>query len=152
MKYQTKNELEHFLFQESYLSEIRMGSGTFYAVLDHVTIQPENSCNRDIRQMRTNQLHLTIEGAEIKAFVKEGYQVYDANGKLLRREPDVPVAPEEYREAFEDLQGAEIYSIEKKDDVYVFSINTEEQTVLLEVTGVSDVEAWDRFMNLESTF
>ena len=47
-------------------------------------ILPENSCNRDIREMRANDLVLKIEEPVIRSLVREGYKVYDANGILLR--------------------------------------------------------------------
>lgn len=152
MKYQTTGELEHFRFAESYIAEVQAVSGIFCMTLDHVTILPENSCNRDIREMRTNQLELRIQDASIESFVKEGYKVYDADGNLMRREADVTLAPEQYKDAFAELEGCEVYSIEKQDDQYLFSIDTEEQTVLIKVRGTNDTQSWDRFMNLDSAF
>ncbi len=152
MKYQTTGELEHFRFDEAYIAGVQAANGIFYMTLDHVIILPENSCNRDIREMRTNQLELKIQDAVIESFVKEGCKIYDADGNLMRREEDVTLTPEQYKEAFAELEGCEIYSIEKQDDVYIFSIDTEDRTVLLKVRGIGDTQCWDRFMNVDSAF
>ena len=66
MKYQTTNEWNHFGFQEAYISEIQKVNGGFQFTLDNVTIEPDNSKNRDIRQMRANELYVTIQDAEIE--------------------------------------------------------------------------------------
>ena len=42
--------------------------------LSNVTILPENSCNRDIREMRANDLVLKIEEPVIRSLVREGYK------------------------------------------------------------------------------
>ena len=56
MKYSTGNEWEHFGFAEAYISDIQKINGYFVMTLDNVTIEPENSQNRDIRLMRANGL------------------------------------------------------------------------------------------------
>lgn len=57
----------------------------FEIVFDNVTILPANSCNRDIREMRANELVLKISEPKIEALVEEGYKVYDANGNLKQK-------------------------------------------------------------------
>ena len=84
MKYHTINELDHFCFKEAYIAQICAVNGMFEIVFDNVTILPENSCNRDIREMRANDLVLKIKEPVIRSLVREGYKVYDANGALLR--------------------------------------------------------------------
>ena len=65
MKYMTENEFEHFDFTETYVKDIEQGNDYFHIWLDNVKILPENSCNRDIRKMRTNNLMLTIRDMTI---------------------------------------------------------------------------------------
>ena len=96
MKYKTTNELEHFEFRDACIAELRAANGLFTMILDNVKILPENSCNRDIRKMRTNGLLLRISEAAVETLVEEGYQVYDADGNILRREADRPVETEQY--------------------------------------------------------
>ncbi len=150
MKYTTTNELSGFDFKDAYIGEIRAMSETFTMGLDNVTILPENSKNRDIRKMRTNQLLLKIRGAKIEDFVEEGYKIYDANGNLKEQINDRPIAPEEYTEEFKKLEGCVINTLEKGEDAYEFSIDTEDHTYLLRVAGTEDTEEWERFMSVDA--
>ena len=61
MRYTTTDELEHFSFAEAYIADVQLAGGFFHMTLSNVTILPENSCNRDIREMRANDLVLKIE-------------------------------------------------------------------------------------------
>ena len=150
MKYQTTNEWNHFGFQEAYISEIQKVNGGFQFTLDNVTIEPDNSKNRDIRQMRANELYVTIQDAEIERLVEEGYKVYNANGQLMEQYEDRDIAPENYNEILKSLTDGEscIYALEKKDDVYIFTIDaSSERTYVLYMKGTRDIEHWNRFLN-----
>ena len=81
-KYNTTNELNHFDFAEAVIGDIQMTNDMFRAVIDNVKILPENTCNRDIRTMRTNELMLRLDSAQIVCLVMEGYREYDADGNL----------------------------------------------------------------------
>ena len=59
-KYSTINEVNHFEFGEAVVGDIQLTERMFHLVLDNVKICPENSCNRDIRMMRTNELLFKI--------------------------------------------------------------------------------------------
>jgi hypothetical protein len=150
MKYKTTNEWNHFDFSQAYISEVRSTLDSLYLVLDNVVILPENSCNRDIRKMRANQLQFTITDANISSFVEEGYKVYDANGNLTRQESNRVLNTDQYAQGFEALVDCTIYSIEKQDSQYEISIDTEDHTFLLVVTGSGDIQEWDKFLNLNS--
>ena len=107
MKYHTINELDHFCFKEAYIAQICAVSGMFEIVFDNVTILPANSCNRDIREMRANELVLKISEPKIEALVEEGYKVYDANGNLKQKNEDITIAPESYADKFKEDQRAD---------------------------------------------
>ncbi len=150
MKYQTTNEWNHFGFQEAYISEIQKVNGGFQFTLDNVTIEPDNSKNRDIRQMRANELYVTIQDAEIERLVEEGYKVYNANGQLMEQYEDRDIASKNYNEILKSLTDGEscIYALEKKDDVYIFTIDaSSERTYVLYMKGTRDIEQWNRFLN-----
>ena len=150
MKYQTTNEWNHFGFQEAYISEIQKVNGGFQFTLDNVTIEPDNSKNRDIRQMRANELYVTIQDVEIERLGEEGYKVYNANGQLMEQYEDRDIAPENYNEILKSLTDGEscIYALEKKDDVYIFTIDaSSERTYVLYMKGTRDIEQWNRFLN-----
>ena len=46
-----------------------------------------------------------------------------------------------------ELVGCEIYSIEQENGVYTISIDTEDHTFMLKVSGSADIEEWDRFLS-----
>lgn len=150
MKYTTTNEFDHFDFLEVHVNDIMFANGVFKIGLDDVKILPENSCNRDIRKMRTNGLILSLSDAEILSFVEEGYRIYDADGNLKKTEDDVPVDEQEYKTVFEYFTDAYAYNIEKKDDEYTFVIDgTNERTYSIIVKASRDAQEWDKFLNLE---
>lgn len=150
MKYTTTNEFDHFDFLEVHVNDIMFANGVFKIGLDDVKILPENSCNRDIRKMRTNGLILSLSDAEILSFVEEGYRIYDADGNLKKTEDDVPVDEQEYKTVFDYFTDAYAYNIEKKDDEYTFVIDgTNERTYSIIVKASGDAQEWDKFLNLE---
>ena len=60
---------------------------------------------------------------------------------------DAMIPAEAVSAALKELEGCEIYSIEKEDNRYRNSIDTEDHTFLLKVSGSGDVEEWDRFLS-----
>lgn len=148
MNYHTIDELNHFTFSEAYICDVQVTNGFFHMLLDNVTILPENSCNRDIREMRANNLLLKIVGGRIDAIVEEGYLVYDANGKVLKTLEDVEIEEVEYANTAKSFADGVIYSLQKNGSRYEFVIDAvNERTYQLVVTGEGDEEEWDRFIN-----
>ena len=151
MKYTTTNEFEHFDFLEVHVNDIMFANGVFKIGLDDVKILPENSCNRDIRKMRTNGLILSLSDAEILSFVEEGYRIYDADGNLMREDEDTAIEEADYTETMNYFLDGYAFVIEKSsDNEYIFVIDgTDEHTYNVVVTADGDSEEWDRFMNSE---
>ena len=138
MKYYTENELQNFRFEGAYIAETCAVNGIFEMILDNVTILPQNSCN---------ELKLKIREPEITAFVEEGYKVYDADGNLKEKKEDILIAAEDQAAKLKELEGSEIYSIEQENGVYTVSIDTEDHTFMIKVSGRADIEEWDRFLS-----
>ena len=148
MGFYTENEVETFDFGEAHISEIRFGLGPFYMLVDNVKILEQNSCNRDVRTMRTNGLTFRIIDPQIVAVTEEGCKIYNADGVLQKEVPDRTVSPEEYANLCKELEEAVIYKLEKTGDSYRISIDGEEHAYTMEIKGSGDSEEWDRFMNL----
>ena len=110
MKYTTTDELEHFSFTEAYIADVQVTGGFFHMTLSNVTILPENSCNRDIREMRANDLVLKIEEPVIRSLVLEGYKVYDANGALLRTCEDEVIDQAAWNETIRSFADGTLYA------------------------------------------
>lgn len=153
MSYQTTNEMNHFEFHEAQVGNIQVTEGMFHLVLDNVRILPENSCNRDIRTMRCNELLFKIENPTIREVVEEGYKLYDANGSLKQSLDDTLVEPGQYTRVWEVILEGEVYSAEKQECdgvcTYLFVIDgTNERTYTIQVEGTGETEEWERFLNL----
>ena len=150
MKYTTRNEFCNFEFSEGHIDDVKIQNGVVQMVLDDVKILPENSTNRDIRKMRANGLVLTIEDAQINSFVEEGYKTYDADGNLLREDPDIELDEQQYRDIYEFFIDSYAYLIAQNEDEYTFVIDgTNERTYTIIVQGSGDVEEWDKFLQIE---
>lgn len=157
MKYTTTNEFNQFEFEEAHISDIQIVEGRFYMLLDNVKILPDNSCNRDIRKMRTNELFFKVTNGTMTSLIEEGYKLYDANGKLTREIEDREVIASEYKEITDEFIDGMVYEVEKtiledKNQVqYRFVIDAaNERTYTMIVLGDGDLEEWDRFLNLDS--
>lgn len=147
MKYKTIDEWEHYNFSEAVIGDIQTASGFFHLILDNVTILSDNSCNRDIRDMRANDFMLKIIDSEITMLIQEGYKVLDANGNLMQKYEDTEIEAEDFADVIKELVEGTIYQAQKKESEYEFIIDTEEHTYVLTITGTSDEEEWDRFLN-----
>lgn len=98
--------------------------------------------------MRANQLTLKLEEGRIVSVIEEGYKVYDANGNLKDTRDDKRIEVSEFAVVAKSLVGGVIYSLEKKENRYVFLIDgAEEGTYQLTVEADHDIEEWDRFLN-----
>ena len=150
MNYRTVDEILHFKFEDAYIADVQVTKGIFHMILDNVTIMPENSCNRDIRIMRTNQMLFKLEEAQVLSVVEEGYKVYDANGNLNQAYEDKEIPEDEQIKVIKEFADGSIYSLEKQEEIYVFFIDApNERTYKMLVKASHDVEEWDRFMNKE---
>ena len=151
MSYRTENEFTHFKFSDVHVSDIMMSFGTFKICLDNVIIKSENSCNRDIRDMRTNGLVLKLVDADIISFVKEGFKTYDADGNLKSITPDEEIEESDYIETFNNFLDGYAFLIEKENQNYTFVFDgTDERTYTMIISASKDVCEWERFMNIEA--
>lgn len=149
MRYRTVDELHHFVFKEAFIGDTLVTRDRFHLVLDNVTILPENSCNRDIREMRCNEMMFTLENAQITSLIEEGYKMYDADGNLAGTYDDVVIDEGNYYDVVKGFLAGSIYDLQKDSDEYIFFIDTEEHTFQMKVRAEHDVEEWDRFLTKE---
>lgn len=154
MKYETDNEFENFDFSETYVKDIEPGNGYFHIWLDNVKILPENSCNRDIRMMRTNNLMFVIHDMKMVSIIHEGVKIYDADGKPAGERPDEVIAEEKHMEVWPLFLEGCVYSLTKEKgetNMYTFIVDTTEgETYEIKMKGSGEKEKWDRFLNMES--
>lgn len=153
MRFKTVNELENFKFVETHLQYIEVMGSEFIVVLDNVIISANNSCNRDIRDMRANNLGITISDASIISIIEEGYKIYNADGVLMEENQDIEIDKEKYFDLIKSMEDSWLYSIEKKNSenegiIYELVVDANEHTYLITVSGTNDRQEWDRFLNI----
>ena len=128
MKYTTTDELEHFSFAEAYIADVQLADGFFHMTLSNVTILPENSCNRDIREMRA--------------------KVYDANGALMKNCADEVIDQAAWNETIRSFADGTLYALKQDGENYVFEIDApDEEEYVLAMSGTHNTASWDRFLN-----
>ena len=100
--------------------------------------------------MRANNFLLKMEDCSIETIIEEGYQHYDADGKLMNSYEDVSVKTEDYGVYLKAFADATIFCAEKDGSRYIFYLDGEdEKTYQLWVKASGDMEEWDRFLNKE---
>lgn len=152
MTYTTNNELEHFAFDEAVVDNIRrsFGGDAVHVILDNVKILPENSCNRDIRTMRTNGLDLQLLDAKIENIVEEGYQLYDADFKPYKRVEDRDLPPEEIDDMLVKLRGWQLDNITQEGQLITVHLRGDDHTFRVEIEAKGgSTQSWERFMTLD---
>lgn len=153
MKYQTVDSLEDFSFTEAAIFDAEYTSSHLKLQLANVTILSSNEHNRDIMDMRTNDLILTFESPMIHIIVKEGYKVYDANEQLIEKVPDKIISEAEYTSIIKSLSESSIYSIDilsKNHCVINIDSSNDSTGYRIELMFQHSIVQWDRFLNKES--
>lgn len=150
MGYYTKNEIQHFAFTQAHIFDIKEYRSQLIFELGYVIIKAENSCNRDVFDMGTNELRLRLYDVTDVSLTRLGYKEYDANGRLMSETPDETVKKEEQQAVLEGFQGGagQITNLEVKDGTYCFDVETEEELYLLEVCATDNSQEWERFRRL----
>lgn len=150
MQYKSTDELKHFSFEDAVIASISYSGSTFILELDNVTILADNRHNRDIHDMRANNVIVTFTDASLTKVVAEGYKVYDADNNLKETVQDILIVPEKYTDFFKEQQNNIVYSIEEISDGHcTISIDGEYQTYFIESTYTHSLVEWDRFLKKE---
>ncbi len=150
MGYYTKNEIENFAFTQSPIFETKEYRDQFILELGYVVIKANNSCNRDVFDMGTNELKLRLYEVSEMQITKLGCKIYNADGKLMSEREDEVVPKEEQKQVLESWNGGlgQIIAFERKDGVYQFDIETEDDLYLFEVKATENSQEWERFRRL----
>ncbi|MCI8410773.1 MAG: hypothetical protein HFJ09_16175 [Lachnospiraceae bacterium] len=152
MKYQTVDSLEDFSFAQAAIFDTEYTSSHIRLQLANVTISSSNEHNRDIMDMRTNDLILTFESPMILSILKEGYKIYDANEQLIEEIPDKIISDDEYTSIIQSLPESFIYSIDILSKEHcVINIDTENDNTSyrIELMFQHSIVQWDRFLKKE---
>lgn len=149
MKYQSIDALEDFSFAEAVIFDVDCCFSHLKLQLANVTILSSNANNRDIMNMRTNDLILTFEEPIFLSIIEEGYKIYDANEKLVQEIPDKIISKEEHNAILQTLPESYIYSIEvlsKEHCIITTDSSVDKNGYRIELTFQHSVAQWDRFL------
>lgn len=153
MKYQSIDALEDFSFTEAVIFDTEYGSSHLKFQLANVTILSSNENNRDIMDMRTNDLILTFEKPDILSIIEEGYKVYDADEQLIEEVPDKIIPPDNYATFIQSILESPIYSIDilsKEHCIINIDGSEDKNSLRIELKFQHSIAEWDRFLKKES--
>ena len=150
MKYKCINKLDQFDFKEASIASIQFNGTTFSMDLDNVTIKANNEHNRDIQDMRANNVLVSFPDTSILTIIEEGYKLYDANNNLTETVADKTIPSVDYKTFFENIAGNFLYSITITEEKQcTINIDGEYQTYTIQLSNSSSCVEWDRFLKKE---
>lgn len=152
MKYQSVDHLNDFSFDEAAIFDVDFSASHLKFQLANVTILSTNQHNRDIMDMRTNDLILTFEEPVFSSIIEEGYKIYDANENLIEEIPDTVISQNDYPSVFSSLIETTIYSIESITTEHcIITTDSSEDTngYRIELTFQHSIAEWDHFLKKE---
>lgn len=154
MGYYTKNEIENFAFTQAQIFEVKEYRDQLILDLGYVIIKANNSCNRDVFDMGTNELRLRLYGVSDIKITRLGCKIYNADGKLMSESPDEVLAKEQQEQIFETWNGGlgQITAMRHETEKYSFDVETEEDLYLFEVAATENSQEWERFRRLPSEY
>lgn len=153
MRFETKNNLHLFNFEEVTLKEIEYTDKTFTMVLEALIVKGKNPNNEECVDRFAATSNLRFVNASLEKMVKEGYKYYDANGKLLDEKPDeiVPmVAVDGLLKQMQDVALFDVIALKETEGEYIYQLGidlNEEDTYWLDIKCESTIVEWERFMN-----
>ncbi len=154
MGYYTKNEIENFAFTQAQIFEIKEYRDQIILDLGYVIIKANNSCNRDVFDMGTNELRLRLYEVSDIQITRLGCKIYNADGKLMSESPDEVLKKGQQEQIFEAWNGglAQISAMRHEAGKYSFDVETEEDLYLFEVIATENSQEWERFRRLPSEY
>lgn len=98
MKFQSVNELNQFSFRDCELRRIERSEASIRLELEGLIVLPANSQNSNFTASYAGPAIVRLPGGKLLSAVKEGYRYLDADGRLLKELPDVPLCGREIEE------------------------------------------------------
>lgn len=156
MKFQTIDEMDAFSFEDSVVEKLEIRDGEIFFQFSGALVKENNSQNARYQDMYCGTIELTLQGAEIARFVKEGMKYFDADGNLLREIPNEDVPAPAQEEILKRLASGTVFTT-VKDEVesgyaYEFGIDVpqvedeeEVDTFWLCIIFEHAMAGWDRY-------
>lgn len=153
MRFQTKNGLHLFRFEEVTIRQVQAGGDALTLVMDGLIVRGNHPDNEEFTDRYADTANVSFLKAGLTEIVKEGYKYYDADGRLLEEKPDQPLSKEEYDGLLAQCKDVWLYDIIevlKQEGAYRYQIGidlNEEDTYWLTVECAQTVVEWERFKN-----
>jgi len=128
MAFISKNELDHFGFEDCICREFQREGDTIRLTLEALIVKAEHSQNGNYADCHADITACTMENVEIIAVLKEGYTRYDANDNVVEEVMDEPIAPCDYADIYKKVANSYLIRFfrTKEDYLLEFEVPAEE--------------------------
>ena len=151
MKFRTVNELQTIGLNDMKIERVRHTEQDLILTLSGGIIKAENKNNTRYQDVYCMQMILELQDITFQSFCLQGFQYFNADGKLLKKIPDQPLEQEEIREALSKAEGARVYEFEPAGDSFLLTYDVLDEdgdieaTYQAEFTVGKSIASWDRF-------
>ncbi len=161
MKFQAKNEIQNFSFDDAVIEELKIAGSDIIFSLKGAVVKADNSQNARYQDMACGAIVLQLENAEIMRVIKEGYKYYDADGKLMDEVPNTDVPAVEQSSVIKRCGAGTIFTTVAGEfegkPLYEFGIDVPKQedeeevdTYWLCIRFENSTASWERYLGPES--
>lgn len=153
MRFETKNSLRLFRFDEVTLKEISFSDNNCTLVLEALIVKANHPQNEECVERFADISNLRFLQGKLVNIVKEGYKYYDANGNLKEEKPDESISKVAYDGILRQCKDVVLFDIvaikeQEGDCLYQIGIDlNEEETYWLDIACEGTVMEWEKFLN-----
>lgn len=153
MRFQTKNALQLFNFEEVTLKAFDMREDSLTLVMDALIVKGNNPVNEECTDRYADTANLCFQEGKITEVYKEGYKYYDAMDRLIEEVPDEKVLPSEYGNLLKrcrDVYLFDIIAVKEEEGRYEYQLAVdldESTTFWFQISCKGTVVEWERFKN-----
>ena len=150
MRFETKNNLRYFIFEEVTIMDIEVSASSVTLVMKGLIVKGNNPNNEECVDRFVDTANLRFVGGRISNVVKEGYKYYDANGNL---KPDESVLLTDIDVLLKNCKEVALYDVvalSESDSGYVYQVGidlNENDTYWIDISCEQTIVEWERFMN-----
>ncbi len=150
-KFCSINEPDKISLNDTQMVSLKMQQDRMVVVVEGAIIKNGNSQNARFEDMYCMELEYILDGVCVHDFSKQGFKYYDADGRLLSEEPDVPVDSLAQQGILSKVAGAYVFALESMGDgsqLLIFDIEDEDgdvTTYQISFTFKTCKAQWDRY-------
>ena len=150
-KFCSINEPDKISLNDTQIVSLKMHQDQMVIVVEGAIIKSGNSQNARFEDMYCMELEYILDGVCVQDFSQQGFKYYDADGRLLSEEPDIPLDELARYSILSKAQGAYVFALETMADgrwLLIFDIEDEEgdmTTYQILFTFISCKAQWDRY-------